>query len=83
MQRAHENLGKGSSLADDIVQCVVGLYNIILAAALEGNGHASYRSRHNKVDLTSVVTTLLVQVDSAVSTTHQCLSKEVTDKDGR
>ena len=50
---------------------------------MEDNGHAQYRSRHKKVDLTAVVTTLLVQVDCVVTTTSQCLTKDVLDKDTR
>lgn len=52
-----------------------------ITAAVEGNGHTQYRSRHNKTDLTSVVTALLVQLDCAVSTTHQCLTKDILDRD--
>lgn len=54
--------------------------HLIDAAALEDNGHTQYRSRHKKMDLTTVVTHLLVQLDCAVTTTHQCLTK---DKDSR
>ena len=57
--------------------------DFVLTAALEGNGQAQYRSRHNKTDLTSVVTALLVQLDCAVTTTHQCLTKDIMDKDCR
>lgn len=55
----------------------------VYAAAMEDNGHAQYRSRHKKVDLTAVVTALLVQVDCAVTTAHQCLTKPILDKDER
>ena len=54
---------------------------LLFLAALEEDGHAQYRSRHKKVDLTAVVTTLLVQLDCAVTTTHQCLTKDLLDKD--
>ncbi len=33
------------------------------------------------MDLTAVVTALLVQLDNAVTTTHQCLTKDIVDKD--
>ena len=34
-------------------------------------------------DLTPVLTNLLVQLDAAVTTSHQCFTKEVFDKDDK
>lgn len=59
------------------------MFSLLCAAALQDNGHTQYRSRHKKTDLTSVVTALLVQLDNAITTTHQCLSKEALDKNDR
>ena len=50
--------------------------------ALE-NGVIQYTSRHNKMDMTTVITALLVQINSALTTTHQCVTRDIMDKNGR
>lgn len=61
--------------------CVHNMYCTYLyfTAALE-NGTVKYQSRHNKTNLTTVVTNLLVQLDCAVTTAHQCFTKDVFDR---
>ena len=51
-------------------------------AALE-NGHIKYTSRHNKLDMTTVITILMVQVISAITTTHQCVTRDIIEKNER
>ncbi|XP_064395436.1 rap guanine nucleotide exchange factor 1-like [Halichondria panicea] len=49
-----------------------------ITTALE-TGTVQPTSRHNRTDLTKVVTALLVQLDAAVTTTYQCFTKNVLD----
>ena len=56
--------------------------SLLPSAALE-NGHIQYTSRHNKLDMTTVITILMVQVISAITTTHQCVTRDIIDKHER
>ena len=67
-----------------IIKCSMELLSLSLLppAALE-NGHIKYTSRHNKLDMTTVITILMVQVISAITTTHQCVTRDIIEKNER